>query len=245
MPVPGHSPSDSSGTRAPAVLFHLLGCVPYDDCAALQRRLVAAAQATSDSRSVVLLAEHPAEITVGRRGSRRHVRLTSDELAARDLRVRWVARGGGCVLHSPGQLAIYPIVPLRARNWTLSEFRRRMHRAIVDTIHGCGYDVTPTLPGAGVWGRSGALAASGIGESSGVTHHGAWLNVHPDSGDYASVDIVPPECVAPQVRTTMSSLLAEHRRPVRMATVRAAVVEHMASAFDCAAPHLLTGHPLL
>ncbi len=34
------------------------------------------------------------------------------------IEVRWVNRGGGCLVHCPGQLAVYPIVPLR---WHRSE----------------------------------------------------------------------------------------------------------------------------
>jgi lipoyl(octanoyl) transferase len=237
------SPTHDDGSSV--VRFHLLGCIPYDTCAQLQKRLVAEAIATGESRSTVLLAEHPAEITVGRRGSRRHVRLSPDQLSDRGLSIRWVPRGGGCVLHSPGQLAIYPIVPLGPRQWTFSEFRRRIHRALVDTLQSCGYENAPTLPGAGIWGRTGCLAVSGIGESSGVTHHGAWLNVHPECGEFPSIDVVPPDQVDDQVCTTMSSLLAEHRRPVRMTTIRAAVVEKMSAAFDCESPHLFTGHPLV
>lgn len=243
---PPSTPSSSwNDDRSAPVRFHLLGCVPYETCASLQKRLVAEAQASGESRSTVLLAEHPAEITVGRRGSRRHVRLSPEQLADRGLGIRWVARGGGCVLHSPGQLAVYPIVPLSPRRWTLNEFRRRIHRALVATLESCGYESAPTLPGAGIWGRTGCLAVSGIGDSSGVTHHGAWVNVHPENSEFDAIDIVPPESVDAQVRTTMSSLLAEHRRPVRMTTIRAAVVEKMAAALDCDSPHLFSGHPLL
>ncbi|MFO0869513.1 MAG: hypothetical protein U0935_11325 [Pirellulales bacterium] len=245
MPVVSTHLRDTAESRRFPVLFHLLGCVPYDRCAALQQKLVAAAQSSQSPATIVLLAEHPPEITVGRRGSRRHIRLPASDLASRGLLLRWAARGGGCVLHAPGQLAVYPIVPLAPRGWSLADFRRRLRQALVGTLEGCGYTVDTTLPGAGVWGRSGALAVSGIGEAAGVTHHGAWINVHPDRAEYGRIDVVPPDRVAPQVRTTMSSLQAEHRRPVRMTTVRAAVVEHLATALDCPAPHLSTGHPLL
>ena len=60
----------------------------------------------------LILCEHPPLITVGRQGSRGHIRFDTEELFVRGWPVRWVNRGGGCLLHLPGQLAIYPILPL-------------------------------------------------------------------------------------------------------------------------------------
>lgn len=230
---------------APSMMFHFLGCVEYQRCAELQKRLVADAQSGSTPKCVVLLAEHPPEITVGRRGSRLHVRFTADELAARQLAVRWVPRGGGCVLHAKGQLAVYPIMPLARYGWKLADFRKRFHLGLTRTLRHCGFEFEPTLPGAGIWGKSGALAACGLGETAGITHHGAWLNVNPDMHDFGAVDIVPPASVSQSVTTVMSSLLTEQRRPIRMPTVRSAIVEHLAAAFGCDAPHVTTGHPWL
>ncbi|MFO0902902.1 MAG: hypothetical protein U0939_07880 [Pirellulales bacterium] len=230
---------------AASVIFHLLGCVPYQACARLQQQLVGEARRAEKPKCVVLLAEHPPEITVGRRGSRRHVRLSADELAHRHLQVRWAPRGGGCVLHAPGQLAVYPILPLAQLGWTLPKFRQIFHAGMTRTLLDCGYDLKPTLPGAGIWGNSGVLAASGLGETDGVTHHGAWLNVNPDMHGFETIDIVPPDQVDKTVATTMSSLFAEQRRPIRMSTIRSALIEHMAAAFGCEAPHISTGHPCL
>ena len=239
--------SDESDARhqAPSIVFHFLGCVPYQRCAELLQQLVREARSSTKPRCVVLLAEHPPEITVGRRGSRRHVRLSAADFATRNLQVRWAPRGGGCVLHARGQLAVYPIIPLALLGWTLADFRKKFHCGLARALQSCGYEPSPTLPGAGIWGKSGVLAATGIGETGGVTHHGAWLNVNPDAQDFSAIDIVPPESVAPSVKTTMSSLLAEHRRPVRMTTVRASMVENLATALGCEAPHIATGHPWL
>ena len=54
------------------------------------------------------------------------MRLTGAELAQRQLAIRYIGRGGGAILHAPGQLAIYPIVPLDWHGWT----RRRVPAAI-------------------------------------------------------------------------------------------------------------------
>ena len=223
-------------------MFHLLGCVPYSQVAALQTRLVHEALVRGDERVVVLIGEHPPEVTVGRRGSYAHVRFDSDELKQRRLGVRFVSRAGGCVLHGPGQLAVYPIVPLAPLGWSLLDVHRKLLAALESTLHEYRVRLQPHLPGTGLWGRSGALAVVGLGERDGVSHHGAYLNVQPDLSDFEQVDIVPRELVNPDVRTTMSSLAAEHRQPVRMSSLRATLVERFSEALGCDEPHLCTGH---
>ena len=53
-----------------AAHFHLLGCVDFEDCLSLQRRLAYDALTRGDGRIVVLICEHPPLVTIGRAGSR-------------------------------------------------------------------------------------------------------------------------------------------------------------------------------
>src|SRR4051812_48755348 len=97
-------------TSEPAVEVHLLGEVDFDACLALQHRLVYEAGSRRDGQVTVLVCEHPLSITLGRLGSRAHVQLSPPVLKSNGLEVRWVNRGGGALLHAPGQVAVYPIV---------------------------------------------------------------------------------------------------------------------------------------
>ena len=68
--------------RLPALQVYLLGQLDFEAASALQRRI--AFEVSGDpSTSAVLLCQHPAGITVGRAGSRIHVRLSDEELVAR------------------------------------------------------------------------------------------------------------------------------------------------------------------
>ena len=109
----------SESQRDRVVDFHLLGEIDFDDVLCLQRRLVYELSTADQPRAVVLLCEHPSIITIGRAGSRGHIKLSHDELQRQQLATRWVDRTGGCILHAPGQLAVYPIVPLPQFGWTL------------------------------------------------------------------------------------------------------------------------------
>src|SRR6185369_12557389 len=125
-----------------------------------------------DGRIVVLICEHPRLITIGRGGSRAHARLTGAELAGRHLEIRYVGRGGGAILHAPGQLAIYPIMPLAAHGWTVGEYLRRLQRSLAELL--LEFKVKPiAVPGSmALAGRGGVLAALGVSVRQGVTMHG-------------------------------------------------------------------------
>src|SRR5437773_10504444 len=109
--------SDPKLLREFPVHIHLLGTVDFEDCLALQRRLAYDAVSRGDGRIVVLLCKHPPLITIGRRGSRADVKFTGGELAHRQLEIRYGSRGGGALLHAPGQLAIYPTIPIAHHGW--------------------------------------------------------------------------------------------------------------------------------
>jgi len=220
-----------------AAHFHLMGCVDFDDCQSPQRRLAYDAVSRHDGRVAVLICEHPPLVTIGRAGSRAHVRLTGMELAERRLTVRYISRGGGAILHGSGQLAVYPIVPLDWHGWSVGEYLRRLRTALQETLSDLKIRVQSLEGSYSLAGRTGMLAAVGVSVKHGVTLQGAFVNVNPDMRDYGRVDVVSGQ--------TMSSILSERPVPVRMASMRAALVAHLAAALGCEHHHLHTGHPHL
>ncbi|MEN6449758.1 MAG: hypothetical protein ABFC96_04625 [Thermoguttaceae bacterium] len=243
-------------SAAPALEAFLLGQVDFDRVLALQRRLVHEAQARGDGQVTLLLCEHRPIITLGRGGSPADVGTQNSLVRTGQIEVRWVNRGGGCLVHCPGQLAIYPIVPLRWHGLLVGQYLERLQAAIVETLDELNVPTTTTpqplsvkprplvAPGiaaaargylatAGVFGRTGQLAALGVAVRHWVTYYGAYLNVSPPNG---LLSLVEP-------RT--SSLVAERCGPVRMTAIRAALVRRLSEQFGCDRYHLYTGHPLL
>ena len=100
---------------------YLLGTLEFDELLAFQRRLVYEIGG-EPSAAALLLCDHPPGITIGREGSRTHVRPNPEELHARGWPVRWVSRGGGVMLHMPGQVACYPIIPLDTLKLTAAAY---------------------------------------------------------------------------------------------------------------------------
>jgi lipoyl(octanoyl) transferase len=226
-----------SAAREFPVHIHLLGCVDFEDCLSLQRRLAYDALTRADGRIVLLICEHAPLITIGRGGSRGHVRLGGVELAERPLTIRYVGRGGGALLHTPGQLAIYPIVPLEWHGWTIGGYLRRLQTALAQLLIEMKVQPLPVPGSFALAGRSGILAAVGASVRQGVTMHGAFLNVNPEMRDFGRVEVMPGR--------TMSSLLSHRALPTKMTKVRAALVTHLVEAMALERYHLHTGHPLL
>jgi lipoyl(octanoyl) transferase len=238
---------DESGecSAAHAVHFHLLGQVDFDDCQQLQRRMVYEAGGSDNGNIAVILCEHPPLITIGRAGSRGHIRLTNEQLRIRRLAMRWVNRGGGCLLHAPGQLAVYPIVPLRWHGWTVGQYLRRLQQAMARTLEELHIASELSASDGGLWGRTGQLAACGVAVRDWTTYHGMFLNVNPPATDFGFVDVVDPLRRLPGQKTTMGSWFAERRRALSVPHVRATLIPHLAAALGTARYYLVTGHPWL
>jgi lipoate-protein ligase B len=134
-------------------------------------------------------------------------------------------------------VAIYPIVPLDWHGWNVGEYLRRLQAALACTLADLKIATRPALPSHSLRGRSGVLAVVAAAVRNGVTSQGAYLNVNNEMAGQGRIAPLPGE--------RMSSVLSERPLPVRMQTVRAALVARLAAALGCDRHHLHTGHPLL
>src|SRR5262245_59911582 len=125
-------PREAFASSDTLLRVYLLGKVEFEAALRLQRRL--RDQAELERRAALVLCEHPPLITVGRQGSSAHLLFDPDELRAWRWPVRWVNRGGGCVLHLPGQVALYAVVPMRPLGLGVQDHLDRLHRVLVATL---------------------------------------------------------------------------------------------------------------
>src|SRR5947208_12699338 len=131
-------PFSTSANSESVLQVYMLGLVEFEAALALQRRLVY--QVTGDRNTAALiLCEHPPLVTVGREGSWSHLHCDPDELQARRWRIRWVNRGGGCLLHVPGQLAVYPILPLNRLGLAPQSYLDRLGAGVLASL--AGFDI--------------------------------------------------------------------------------------------------------
>jgi lipoyl(octanoyl) transferase len=218
----------------PLLQVYLLGLVDFEAALALQRRLVYEVAGRRASAAMILC-EHPQLVTVGRQGGWRHLPCDPVELRARGWPVRWVNRGGGCLMHQPGQLAIYPVLALDHSGLSLPSYLERLRQVLIEllTEFNIPAEVRPGQQGLWVGGR--LIADLGIAVRHWVTYFGAVLNVNPDL--VASRPIRTSEL--------QTSLERERRGRLPPSLVRERFLEHFAARFSFAQTALFFDHPSL
>jgi lipoyl(octanoyl) transferase len=184
-----------------------LGRVEYRNAWALQHQRVAA-RAADEIPDTLMLLEHSAVLTLGRRGDPSHVLASSPELARRGIELIEVERGGEVTYHGPGQLVAYPIVKLAASGLLVRPFVRALEEAMADTAAHYGVNAGRRDGYPGCWMvdlpedvRPRKLGAVGLRVERGVSYHGIALNVTTDLDDF---DLIDP-CGLPGIEATSIS----------------------------------------
>src|SRR5262249_43421518 len=127
----------------------------------------------------LLLCEHPPTISIGRSGSRAHIGPDDDWLKHLGIQVYYVNRGGGCVLHVPGQLAAYLTLPLDVFGLNLKDYLDRLYSAILGVLEEFDLTGRTRLDLPGVFSGPARIATVGIAVSRWIAYHGLTLNVGP------------------------------------------------------------------
>jgi lipoyl(octanoyl) transferase len=233
------SPAEKSKWRNTAALdVRLLGTVDFESALFLQERLVYEISGRDDLFGGLFLCEHPPLITVGRAGSRAHIGVDQKELTASRLDVRWLNRGGGCLVHAPGQLAVYPVVPLDRLGLGLREYRAQLIGCVLDVCRELGVPAWPVEQAAGVAGRGGQFAFVGAAVKRWVAYQGLFVNVHP----LLRMQRLVSSGTNGQKTTSLESVRG---RVTSMSTVRESLIRNLAGRLGYAEYQIFTGHPLL
>ena len=186
-----------------------------------RQRALHAAVVAGNAPDTVLLLEHQAVYTAGKR-------TAPHERPFDGTPVVDVDRGGKITWHGPGQLVGYPIVRL-ADPIDVVAYVRRLEQVLIDVCADLGVSAGRVDGRSGVWitaddrGRDRKIAAIGIRVAQGVTMHGFALNCDCDLAAFTR--IVP--CGIPDADVT--SLSQELGRDVPVAQVLASVRRHLAA----------------
>ncbi|ORW51116.1 lipoate-protein ligase B [Mycobacterium parmense] len=203
-----------------------LGSVDY--CTAWQVQRDLADARVAGGADTLLLLEHPAVYTAGRRTEPHERPVDGTPVVDTD-------RGGKITWHGPGQLVGYPIVGL-AEPLDVVNYVRRLEEALITVCGTLGLDTVRIDGRSGVWVPAGAgrpdrkIGAIGVRVSRATTLHGFALNCECDLAAFGA--IVP--CGISDAGVT--SLSAELRRVVAVAEVREAVAVAVCDALDGVLP---------
>jgi lipoyl(octanoyl) transferase len=203
-----------------------LGRLDYDAAWAMQRDRHARLLADRAEPDRLLLVEHPAVITLGRRGDPAHVHFGEEALAARGVQLRQVDRGGDVTYHGPGQLVAYPIVRLVGPDRDVHRYFRRLEQTVIDLAAEYGIDAGRADGLTGVWVGPDKLCAMGVAIKRWITYHGIALNV---TTDLDAFRLITPCGIVGRGVTSLAKLLG---RDVPMAEVKNRLVRRFAAEFE-------------
>jgi lipoyl(octanoyl) transferase len=186
------------------LLFERAGMVDYLTAWERQRQL-ATARAEDTGPDTVLLLEHPAVYTAGKR-------TQPEDRPTDGTPVVEVDRGGRITWHGPGQLVGYPIVKLTAPVDVVG-YVRLLEQVLIAACGDLGLDAGRVAGRSGVWLPAGGgrperkVAAIGVRIARGVAMHGFALNCDPD---LAAFDRIVPCGITDAGVTSLTVELGRH-----------------------------------
>ena len=229
--------------NAPPLEIYLLGLVDFDDIQQLQRRLVYDLGDREAGGGALILCEHPPTISVGRSGSRAHILMDDEELRGRGVSIRWVNRGGGCVLHLPGQLVGYLALPLSPSGLDVRRYLEGLHRVVVEVLGEFDLVGSTDPERSGIFLGNARVASVGVAVNRWIAYHGFTLNVSTFLEPFELLDEPADRPGGLALRQT--SMESRRQRPAPMAKVREAVIRRVEGVFGLERHHLYTHHPLI
>lgn len=157
-----------------SVEFKWQGLLDYQEALSVQLKYWERVREVQKGAIVIGL-EHPATITLGKRGDR-----SSDIATDSPLPVIEIDRGGQATLHSPGQLVIYPIVHLSSFQLGVRSFVDLLMQVTAELLLQEGI-MTHQRPGnPGLFTERGKIAFCGLRVERGITRHGIAINISND-----------------------------------------------------------------
>src|SRR5690554_927553 len=200
-----------------SVVVRHLGCVAYEPTWHAMQNFTQRRDA--DSADEIWLLEHPRVFTQGQAGKAEHI------LAAGDIPVVQVDRGGQVTYHAPGQLVAYILLDVRRAGRGVRDLVSGIENSLIDLLS--QYQVTacakPDAPGVYVADKK--IASLGLRIRRGCSFHGLALNV--------DMDLQPFQRINPcgYAGLQMTQLREQTQQPVDIPTVsvrlRDALVKHL------------------
>ena len=243
-------PIDSHVPRRPLAVW-LAGRIGWDAHATMAERLAWEVSEPGGRPPTLVVSELEPAITIGRLGSRADVDFAAEELRSRGLEIRFVGRGGGAVLHGPGQVFVSLFAALEdlglGRN-DVGAYVARFEAGLEAALRRIGCEPRRRPGMHGLFGRTGMLAAVGLAVRRGVACHGGFVNVCPALELFHRVRSAPVPRggnASTISAATMGSVEAELRRKVRIQDARTALVEQITAAFGFPRTQIQSGFPFV
>jgi len=170
----------TSADNSPQLLVRHLGRQAYEPVWHAMQQFTD--QRDSETADEIWLVEHEPVFTQGQAGKAEHI------LAAGDIPVVQVDRGGQVTYHGPGQLVVYFLLDLRRKKMGVRELVTAIENAVVDLLSGFGIQSAPRADAPGVYVADKKICSSGLRIRKGCSFHGLALNVNMDTSPFSRIN---------------------------------------------------------
>lgn len=202
-----------------------LGLMDYQKAWIMQTDLIAARHSGIFEHDIILMVEHPAVFTLGRRGGREHLLISENKLEQAGIPIIQVERGGKITYHAPGQLVVYPILNLVRNGLGVADYVSALEEVMIRTCAAWGIPAERNELNRGIWIGHKKIGSIGIAVRRDISFHGMALNVAPDLDPFCWVDPCGLEGVS------MTSMQQELDKPVAIHQVKASVIDEFSAVF--------------
>lgn len=137
---------------------------------------------TPDTTDELWLLQHPPVYTQGQAGKPEHL------LAATEIPVVQIDRGGQITYHGPGQLLAYVLADLRRLNTSVRPLVRALEQAVISVLAEYGIEAAGREDAPGVYVGAAKIASLGLRIRQGCCYHGLALNVDMDLSPFAWIN---------------------------------------------------------
>ncbi len=155
-----------------APLFKYLGSVDYESTWRAMQRFTD--ERDERTRDQIWCLEHKPVFTLGMNGKPEHI------LAAGDIPVVQIDRGGQVTYHGPGQLVVYTLLDLRRHQRSVRELVMALEATVINTVADWGVHAEADRSAPGVYVAGSKLASVGLRIRRGCAYHGLAFNVAMD-----------------------------------------------------------------
>ncbi len=152
-----------------------LGLTDYAKALDLQHHLWSK-RVKDEVPDLLLILEHPHVVTLGRRGERSSLLISTDVLEAMKIPIFHTERGGDVTYHGPGQMVVYPILDLREYGYHLIRYIGQLEEVILRVLKDFGIEGKRDPLNRGVWVNEEKIASVGVAIKQWVSFHGLSLN---------------------------------------------------------------------
>lgn len=154
-----------------------LGEMPYNEALVWQKQAHHCI-ATQGADPVLFCAEHPEVLTLGKHASQEDLLVPASSLQVAGIQLERVERGGKITAHMPGQLVVYPILPLTRLGLSVRQYICCLEGAMIQTLAAFSLQANRHPDYPGVWWEGKKIGAVGVRIQNRISLHGISLNVN-------------------------------------------------------------------